>query len=109
MALENTHAEGPHKHDIELYTDCESIIKLAGRRQKLEASNYISASKGILLANADLYQKFFNVCDLTSPRLTWVKGHCKKSDQTYIHRNFSYLDKAVRQQLRSQCLSSEGI
>ena len=43
---------------IEVYTDCQNIIGLENRRNKLEKNDYISG-KGKLMNNHDLYKRFF--------------------------------------------------
>ncbi len=86
-----------------LYTDCEAIVGLLKRRNRLEASRYMSKQKGERLANADLYRAFFTLCDRLHPRIHWLKGHSPLQGKSTIDKNFSYVDKAVRAELRRRC------
>ena len=43
---------------IEIYTDCQNIIGLENRREKLEKNDYKSG-KGKIINNHDLYKKLF--------------------------------------------------
>jgi ribonuclease HI len=87
---------------VNLYTDCQSIVVLSARRERLEASHNISKRKGTPLANADLYQAFFTICDILHPKIFWVKGHSSNRGRSFIERNFSYVDRAVRMELRKR-------
>ncbi|MCP4600850.1 MAG: hypothetical protein GY847_10015 [Proteobacteria bacterium] len=102
--LEQTDAEGGTKiHRINLYTDCESIVRLLDRRQRLELSDFISKRTRKPVSNADLYKQFFTVYDKVTPNLFWVKGHAPKKDRDLIQKNFSRVDKAIRKILREYC------
>ncbi len=90
-----------NKYEINLFTDCQSIINLLPRRDKLESTNYMSHRKKSVLTNADLYRQFYEVYDLLLPRFFWVKGHSRKNDQKWIEKNFSYIDQVVRKELRT--------
>ncbi len=91
----------PKGSKVVLYTDCKTVCDLPKRREKLEANNFISKSKGLTLLNADIYQEFYLNFDRLNPELKWVKGHSPKNSKlTQVQKNFSYLDKAVRMSLR---------
>lgn len=93
---------------IHFYTDSRSMVQLSSRRKRLEESQYISKAKGTVLANADLYKGFFAVCDTLHPHLHWVKGHSPQRSKNAIDRNFCYLDKLVRKELRKTALCEDG-
>jgi ribonuclease HI len=99
--LEQTDSNaGAQNRQINLYTDCQSIARLLGRRKRLESSNFMSNRTKKSLSNADLYKRFFTVYDKITPNLFWVKGHTSKKDRDLIQQNFSHVDKAVRKVLR---------
>lgn len=89
---------------LTLYTDCQTISHLLERREKLESTHYISKQKKAVLANADIYKAFFLIYDRLRPEIVWVKGHVSSENQTAIQKNFSFIDKAVREKLRSLIL-----
>ncbi len=91
----------PQARHVVLFTDCQTISELINRRSHLEKTNYISKSKNVELANADLYRQFYLLYDQFQPEINWVKGHSKKSIQTHQQKHFSYIDKMVRTKLRS--------
>jgi ribonuclease HI len=86
---------------INLYTDCQSIVRLLDRRKRLESSNFIAMRSRKPLSNADLYKRFYTVYDKLPLNLIWVKGHTLKRDRDLIQKNFSRVDKVVRKILRS--------
>jgi ribonuclease HI len=106
-ALEACLIACPKREQVILYTDCQNIIGLPERREKLERTSYISQSKNKPLANTDLYQEFYSLCDQINPQLIWIKGHTSvanystESTKNRIQKNFSYLDKEVRKFLRT--------
>lgn len=85
---------------ILLYSDCQTVCGLKLRREKLERTKYVSVSKNRLLANADLYREFYEMCDCLNPEITWVKGHSPIALVNRTQSNFSILDKVVRKNLR---------
>ena len=86
--------------DLELYTDCKTAVDLPRRRENLEAKQFRSNKTGELLSNADLYKKFFLLCDMLKPKVMWIKGHMPSKEQNHIDRLFSEVDKATRNELR---------
>jgi ribonuclease HI len=86
---------------ILLYSDCQTLTGLPARREKLEATSFISQSKNQLLPNADLYKEFYSIYDKYLPEILWVKGHSSRGNPNKAQETFSYLDKAVRKKLRS--------
>jgi ribonuclease HI len=86
--------------DLQLYSDCQTLTNLLGRREKLEATGYISDRKKAPLANTDLYQEFFKLYDELQPEIHWVKGHAPGEADDRNQAHFRVVDKVVRKQLR---------
>ena len=84
---------------IEVYTDCQNIIGLENRREKLEKNNFHSSS-GRLMNNHDLYKEFFKKLDELNLTFIKVKGHKKDSLKNHIDDIFNLVDKASRNALR---------
>ncbi len=90
----------PLQSKVYLYTDCQCIVGLLSRREKLEANNFISKNKRNPLANLDLYKEFYKLSDQVNLKVVWLKGHTTGYSLTLEEKNFSFLDKAVRKYLR---------
>lgn len=86
--------------EINLYSDCQTLTDLLGRREKLQATNFISGKKKTELANADLYKEFYALYDLIKPQINWVKGHSRSAGQSVEQKNFQIIDQKVREELR---------
>ena len=84
---------------IEVYTDCQNIIGLQDRREKLEKNNFYSSS-GKLMNNYELYKEFFEKVDKLNISFFKVKGHKKSSLKDKIDDIFNLVDKACRNALR---------
>jgi|SRR3990167_211773 len=86
---------------IQIYTDCQSLCDLLGKRkEKLKSSNYTTRT-GKLLNNATLYQELFEVADKVTIQTCKIKGHRLISQRTtWQDRIFSLLDKFSRKKLR---------
>ena len=84
---------------IEIYTDCQNIIGLQDRRERLEKNNFHS-SAGKLMNNHDLYKDFFKKLDELNLTFIKVKGHKKNSLKDEIDTIFNLIDKASRSALR---------
>ena len=84
---------------IEVYTDCQNIIGLENRREKLEKNDYKSG-KGKLMNNHDLYKKFYEFFDKTNLVFIKVKGHKKTNLKDKIDNIFNLVDKSSRHALR---------
>ena len=84
---------------IEIYTDCQNIIGLQDRRERLEKNNFHSSS-GKLMNNHELYKDFFEKTDKLNIILIKVKGHKKNSLKNEIDIIFNLVDKASRSALR---------
>ena len=84
---------------IEVYTDCQNIIGLENRREKLEKNNFHSTSRR-LMNNHELYKDFFKKLDELNLTFIKVKGHKKDSLKNHIDDIFNLVDKASRNALR---------
>uniref|UniRef100_UPI0040486FF9 ribonuclease HI n=1 Tax=Aliarcobacter sp. TaxID=2321116 RepID=UPI0040486FF9 len=84
---------------IEIYTDCQNIIGLEKRKEKLKSLNYHSSS-GKLLNNSELYKDFFELLERYNCKFVKVKGHKKNSLKDDIDNIFNIVDKASRNALR---------
>ncbi len=85
---------------ITLYTDSQTVTGLPGRRQKLEAENFISRNKGVPLKNTSLYREFYKLNDKLNFKVVKLKGHTKSAKRSTEQEIFSYLDRSVRGHLR---------
>lgn len=86
---------------IEIYTDCQNIIGLEDRREKLEKNNF-HTSAGKIMNNHELYKDFFEKMDKLNIILIKVKGHKKNSLKNEIDIIFNLVDKASRNALRNE-------
>lgn len=91
----------------QLFTDCKMIEGLPERRMKLDINHYQSRRTGLALANADLYEQFFNIFDEVRPRITWIKGHASALERTEHQRVFSLVDRRAREVLREHLINSK--
>ncbi len=88
---------------IEVYTDCQNIIGLQDRREKLQKNNFHSSS-GKLMNNHELYKDFFEKIDELNLTFIKVKGHKKNSLKDEIDTIFNLVDKSSRNALRENML-----
>ncbi|APW66058.1 ribonuclease H [Poseidonibacter parvus] len=84
---------------IKIYTDCQNIIGLPKRKEKLKSLNYHSSS-GKILNNSQLYKKFFELTQKYNCEFIKVEGHKKNSLKNDIDNIFNIVDKASRSALR---------
>jgi len=84
-----------------IYTDCQNIITLENRKEKLEKNNYYTAA-GKRINNYLLYQEFFEETKRLSCTLVKVQGHKKASLKNSIDAIFSLVDKTCRNALRNE-------
>lgn len=87
------------EQEIIVYTDCQNILGLEGRREKLETNNY-HTSTGKIVKNHELYKSFYKLTDNLTCKFEKVKGHKKTSKKDEIDRLFNIVDKASRKALR---------
>lgn len=84
---------------IHVFTDCQAILSLPGRRERMETTDYTS-QKGRRLTNADLYQQFYQIMDHRGCTFTKVRGHKSHALKDESDRIFALVDKAARKALR---------
>lgn len=84
---------------VVVYTDCQNILGLNSRKEKLEKNNYKS-NTGKLIKNLELYKKFYNLMDILDCSFEKVQGHKKTSLKSSIDKLFNLVDKASRKALR---------
>ena len=84
---------------IEIYTDCQNIIGLENRRDKLEKNHFYSTS-GKLMNNHELYKNFYEKLDKLNLTFIKVKGHKKNSLKDEIDNIFNLVDRVSRNALR---------
>lgn len=86
-------------NNVTIYTDCQSLCDLLGKRKaKLQKSNFITRS-GKILQNADLYQKLYAIADCFQISIIKIKGHASQRI-TIEEKIFSVVDKLCRKKLR---------
>ncbi|MBD3830010.1 MAG: ribonuclease H, partial [Arcobacter sp.] len=81
--------------------DCQNIIGLQDRKEKLEKNNFYSSS-GKLMNNHELYKEFFEKIDKLDLVFIKVKGHKKNSLKDEVDTIFNLVDKASRSALRNE-------
>jgi ribonuclease HI len=101
-ALILLHKNSNVTHKVEIYTDCQNLCDLLGRRKaKLQRNNFITRA-GKILQHAELYQELYSIAEKFQIRTFKIKGHGAYSDRVTIEeRIFSILDKMSRWKLRS--------
>jgi len=95
-ALSNIQALGSK---VIVYTDSQSIMKLQGRRDRLEKNDYCS-KKNKRLNNYELYQEFYGVIDQFDCEFVKVRGHQVSNQKDDMDRFFTLVDRASRNALR---------
>ena len=85
---------------IDVYTDCQNILGLEGRRKRLESNDYKSA-KGKLLNNHELYKAFYKRIDTLNCTFIKVKGHKPSKEKDMIDDLFTLVDRGSRDMLRT--------
>ncbi|WP_419765100.1 MAG: RNase H family protein [Arcobacter sp.] len=86
-------------NEIMVYTDCQNILGLENRREKLEKNSYKS-STGKDIKNTELYKAFFQICDRLNCKFIKIKGHKPSQEKDDTDRLFNLVDKASRKALR---------
>ncbi|MFY4743936.1 ribonuclease HI [Aliarcobacter butzleri] len=84
---------------IEVYTDCQNIVGLQNRKEKLEANDYKS-STGKTINNYELYKLFFEKIEKLDIDFIKIKGHKRNSLKDELDTIFNLVDKASRSALR---------
>jgi ribonuclease HI len=86
---------------LTIYTDCQNIIGLPGRRTHLEEANYFS-SKNKRLNNYELYREFYQLTSKLKIEFVKVVGHQASSKKNKIDQLFELVDRASRSALRKE-------
>ena len=86
---------------IILYTDSQNILGLAGRRERLEKSDFYS-KQNRRISNWELYQDFYRLTDELNIEVKKVSGHKKTSTKDNIDRLFTLVDRATRNAVRGE-------
>lgn len=91
---------------IKIYTDCQSLCDLLGKRKdKLLKNNFITRS-GKTLQNAKLYKELFESAEKFQIQTLKLKGHCSIAYRLTVHEKiFAVLDKCSRKKLRALLIS----
>lgn len=84
---------------VVIYTDCQNIITLKSRREKLQKRNYMN-SRGKEIKNHALYKDFFARLESLECEFIKLKGHKRASVKNEIDEIFTLVDKATRRALR---------
>ncbi|MEK6658122.1 MAG: RNase H family protein [Campylobacterota bacterium] len=93
-------SEMPTKNSkIIVYTDCQNIITLKDRQERIIKNNYMT-KKNALIKNHELYKKFYEITNLYDCDFIKVKGHKKTEDKDIVDIFFTLVDKASREALR---------
>lgn len=86
---------------VVIYTDCQNLCDLMGKRkEKLEKNNFMTKS-GKVLQHAALYKELYSIVENRQVQVIKVKGH-QQSNRilTCQEKIFSVLDKLSRKKLR---------
>lgn len=100
-ALNFLQQQSPSVTKVDIYTDCQSLCDLLGKRKgKLQRNNFTTRS-GKILANAELYQELYSVAEKFQLCLFKIKGHDLASRRVSLpEKIFTLLDKLGRKKLR---------
>lgn len=82
-----------------IYTDCQNILSLPLRKEKLLTQN-TQHLKPKTLSNHLLYERFFSIIENKKYQFVKVEGHKQKSLKNNIDRIFSSVDREARTKLR---------
>ncbi|RXJ97420.1 ribonuclease H [Malaciobacter molluscorum] len=82
-----------------VYTDCQNILSLLNRKEKLQSNNY-KTSTNKLVKNKQLYEEFFLLCEKYDFEVIKVKGHKKSCLKDNIEKIFTFVDRYSRKKLR---------
>ena len=85
--------------EIIIYTDCQNIMSLESRREKLEKNDFYT-KKNTRIKNYILYKEFYKILDETNFSLIKLKGHKSTQSKNYLDIIFSKVDKKSRLALR---------
>ncbi|MCH9814083.1 MAG: ribonuclease H [Epsilonproteobacteria bacterium] len=92
--------------EVMIYTDCQNILSLEGRRLRFEQTNYHTKS-GKRIINHQLYRAFYKLTDVIPCTFIKVRGHKATRNKDGIDRLFTLVDRASRDALREALKSSK--
>lgn len=87
------------KRKVLVFTDCQNIISLQDRRERIVKSNY-KTKKNEFLRNHELYKKFYALITRNEYDFLKVKGHKKTQEKNFVDNLFTLVDRASREALR---------
>jgi ribonuclease HI len=90
------------------YTDCQNIIGLPKRRDRLEHSDFFS-SKNKRLNHFELYQEFYRVTATLNCELIKVVGHTSSAERNNIDALFRLVDQASRHALKEEFVAQDRV
>lgn len=94
---------------VEIYTDCQSLCDLLGKRKEKLIKNNFMTRTGKVLQNVDIYKELYSVAQLFEIRIYKIKGHISRSAGLSLQeRIFSVVDKLSRKRLRAYLNDSES-
>ncbi|MCB0307782.1 MAG: hypothetical protein KDD48_00300 [Bdellovibrionales bacterium] len=96
------HLDSTNLTSILIFTDCQTVVNLPERRNKLEENDFKSRRTQESLKNAELYRQFFKQIDKLPIRFQWLKGHTPKQNRSIYEQNISFIDRRVRKKLREK-------
>jgi len=82
-----------------VYTDCQNILTLFDRKERLQKNNYFTKT-GKRITNFEIYKKFYLKSATVELSINKVKGHKKSNLKDHIDTLFNLVDKASRKALR---------
>lgn len=84
---------------IIVYTDCQNILQLKKRKDKLLENDFFTSSER-KVKNEELYRKFYLKTEKLNLNFVKIEGHKKTSLKDEIDELFNLVDKASRKALR---------
>ncbi|MBL6763432.1 MAG: hypothetical protein ISQ14_00640 [Verrucomicrobiae bacterium] len=90
----------PGKVSLALGTDSQCVAGLPARRERLEATAFVSGASGAELRHADLYREFYRELDRRPVALFKLAGHADYRYQEAAQRIFHFVDREARRQLK---------
>jgi len=85
--------------EVTVYTDCQNILQLEKRKEKLFKNDFLTSS-GKKVKNEELYKKFYSEMQKLNLNFVKIKGHKKTALKDDIDKLFNLVDKASRKALR---------
>lgn len=84
---------------ITVYTDCQNILQLEKRKEKLFENDFLTSS-GKKVKNEELYKKFYLKTKKLNLNFVKIQGHKKTAIKDDLDKLFNLVDKASRKALR---------